>query len=458
MLLRPFYLPCLAHASYLLADETTKTAIVVDPQRDVDEYIATAKEFGVTIRHVMLTHFHADFASGHLELRDLCGAQIHLGAKAHAEYAFSPLHDGQKMEWGSLGLRVLETPGHTPESVTLLVYDLTHNADKPLAALTGDTLFIGDVGRPDLMASQGVAAEDLAGMLYDSLTQKILKLPDETLIYPAHGAGSLCGKKLSDERCSTLGQQRLYNYALKAQSRAEFIALVTADQPQTPAYFAHDARFNQKEHATLEKNRESSQKGLAVDSVEKMAAKGATILDVRDPSDYSGAHWKGSINIGLDGKFANWAGSLLDHARPIVIIADAGREREAVTRLARIGYDAIAGFLDGGMAALSQHPNLIAETPRTTARHLSQWLQSKEAPITIDVRTKTEREAGLIPGSLHVPLDQWPQQINSVPRDKAVAVYCAGGYRSSIAASLLRAAGYTNVTDVIGGFAAWQES
>jgi glyoxylase-like metal-dependent hydrolase (beta-lactamase superfamily II) len=457
VLIRPFYLPCLAHASYLLADERTKTAVVVDPQRDVDGYLNEARRLGVEIRHVMLTHFHADFVAGHLELRDRCGATVHLGARAEADYAFSPLRGGARLEWGSLGIGVLETPGHTPEGVTFLVYDLDADPQTPLAALTGDTMFIGDVGRPDLMASAGRSAEELGGMLYESLTTKLMTLPDATLIYPAHGAGSMCGKALSNERVSTIGEQRRDNYALKARSREEFLRLVTADQPEAPAYFAHDAEMNRRERPTLDANMAAALKPLTPAEVETRARAGAQILDVRDPSDFSGAHWRGALNVGLDGKFATWAGSVLDRARPVVVIAEPGREREAVTRLARVGCDTVAGVLAGGMAALAASPELVEETPRTTARALAERLAAPEAPLVVDVRTDAERAEGFVLGSLHLPLSQWPRRMAEVPAGRPVAVYCAGGYRSSVAASLLRAAGRRNVTDMIGGFAAWRE-
>ncbi len=457
MLIRPFYLACLAHASYLLVDEKTKTAVVVDPQRDIDVYLEEAKRLGVEIRHAMLTHFHADFVAGHLELRDRCGATVHLGARAKADYAFSPLTDGARLEWGSLGIGVLETPGHTPEGVTLLVYDLDADSKNPRAALTGDTLFIGDVGRPDLMASAGHTADELAGLLYESLTGKLLKLPDATLVYPAHGAGSLCGKALSNERVSTIREQKLYNYALKAKSREEFVRLVTADQPETPAYFAHDAEMNRREHPTLDASLDASLKPLTPGEAEALVRGGAQILDARDPADFAGAHWRGAVNVGLDGKFATWAGTVLDRTRPIVIVADPGRGREAVMRLARIGLDRVAGILGGGMFALAGSPELVVETPRTTARALDERLAAPEPPIVVDVRADGERAEGFVAGSLHLPLSQWPRRAAEIPAGRPVAIYCAGGYRSSVAASLLRAAGRPDVVDLVGGFAAWRE-
>ncbi|MBI4060825.1 MAG: MBL fold metallo-hydrolase [Elusimicrobia bacterium] len=457
MLIRPFYLACLAHASYLLGDEKTGVAVVVDPQRDVNDYVAEAARLRLRIEHVMLTHFHADFVAGHLELRDRCGATIHLGARAEADYAFSPLKDGARLEFGSLGIGVLETPGHTPEGVCLLVYDLDGDRNQPKAVLTGDTLFIGDVGRPDLMASVGYRAEDLAGMLHDSLKTKLLTLPDETLVYPAHGAGSLCGKKMSDERVSTIGEQKLYNYALKARSREEFTRLVAADQPEMPAYFAHDAELNRRERGTLDAALDALRE-LSPEEAERLQRDGARILDTRDPADFAGAHWRGAVNVGLDGKFAAWAGQVVDRERPLIVVAAAGREKESVLRLARVGLDRVAGVLRGGMLALDARPDLVVRAPRTTARALAERLKGPDAPVVVDVRTDAERAEGFIAGSLHLPLSRWPERVAEIPEGRPVAVYCAGGYRSSIAASLLRAAGRNDVADLVGGFAAWRDA
>lgn len=457
MILRPFYLACLSHASYLLGDERAKTAVIVDPQRDIDPYLAAAAELGLTIRHAMLTHFHADFVAGHLELRDLCGATIHLGARAKADYPFSPLADGARLEFGALGIGVLETPGHTPEGVTLLVYDLDADRNKPVAALTGDTLFIGDVGRPDLMASVGFKAEDLAGMLYDSLHDKLMKLPDETMVYPAHGAGSMCGKKLSDEKVSTIGEQKRYNYALKTRTRAEFVRMATTDLPEPPAYFSHDADMNRRERDTLDESMARALKPLTVAAVEKALAAGALVLDTRAPGDFASAHWKGAANIGIDGKFATWAGSVLDKSRPLIVVAEPGREREALLRLGRIGFDRVEGYLDGGMAALAPRPDLVGSFVRVTARALAESLAGAAAPLVVDVRTDGERAEGAIAGSLHLPLAQWPRRMAEIPAGKPVVLHCAGGYRSMIAASLLRASGRAGVTDMTGGWAAWTE-
>ncbi|MCU1319410.1 MAG: beta-lactamase domain protein [Edaphobacter sp.] len=325
MFLKQYYLGCLAHASYLLADEASASAIVVDPQRDIQQYLDDAERLGVQIRHVFLTHFHADFIAGHLELRDRCGADIRLGAQAKAEYTFVPMKDGDTLEFPGLRLYILETPGHTIESISILILDLQKDTNKPYAVLTGDTLFIGDVGRPDLRASLGWTAQELGGHLYDSLHNKLLQLPDATLVYPAHGAGSLCGKNISSDTVSTLGDQRRFNYALQPMSKEEFIRLVTADQPDAPAYFTYDAILNTREHATLDKSLQQILQPVELEEVIAMGDAGAQILDVRDASEYAKGHMAESINIGLGGQYATWAGTVLDSTRPIVIIAEPGR-------------------------------------------------------------------------------------------------------------------------------------
>jgi glyoxylase-like metal-dependent hydrolase (beta-lactamase superfamily II)/rhodanese-related sulfurtransferase len=456
MLLKQYYLGCLAHASYLIADDKTKLAAVVDPQRDIEQYLRDAEAGGYRIRYVFLTHFHADFLAGHIELRDRTGAEIYLGARAEAEYPFVPARDGMRVEFGDVRLEILETPGHTPEGISIVVYDLAaHDADRPRAVLTGDTLFIGDVGRPDLMASIGITAEELAGELYDSLHGKLLKLPDETLVYPAHGAGSMCGKHLGKETVSTLGTQRQYNYALSPMGKPEFIRLVTADQPEAPDYFAYDAMLNRRERATLDERLRTSLRPLAIDDVLALGAKGAQIVDVRDAADYEGTHLKNSLQIGLAGKYATWAGTLLDRSRPVVIVAEPGKEEEAAMRLGRIGLDLVAGYLDGGLAALEKRPELQARTERIAAATLSEQLAAAEPPAVLDVRTEQERAGGHIEGSLHVPLNHLRERLAEIPADRPLVVHCASGYRSAIACSLLEQAGRTNMIDLVGGYGAW---
>ena len=455
MVLKQYYLGCLAHASYLLGDEASGTAIVVDPQRDIQQYLVDAEKFGLKIRHVFLTHFHADFIAGHLELRDRCDATIHLGARAKAEYAFVPMRDGDTLNFPGLRLQVLETPGHTIESISILVFDLDKDAAHPHAVLTGDTMFIGDVGRPDLRASLGWTAQDLGAHLYDSLHEKLLPLPDETLVYPAHGAGSLCGKKLSTDTVSSLGDQRRLNYALQPMSKELFIGLVTADQPDAPAYFTFDAVLNTHERVTLDKNLEAVLQPVELDEVLRLGEAGAQVLDIRDPGEYAKGHLAGSINIGLGGQYATWAGTVLDRTRPIVIIAEPGREQEAALRLGRIGFDHVRGYLRGGMQALAERPDLVWPTERVTAQMAADELASADPPLVLDIRNPREWQTKHIARSVNIPLNHLQERIGEVPRDRRIAVHCAGGYRSSIAASILHHYGITNLIELAGGLAAW---
>lgn len=456
MILKQFYLGCLAHASYLLGDETSGVAAVVDPQRDTDQYLAFAAEHQLTIKHVFLTHLHADFIAGHLELRDRVGASVLLGAAAKAAYPFVPMRDGDLLEFGRVRLRVMETPGHTPESISILVYDLSVSESKPHAVLTGDTLFIGDVGRPDLRAALGWSAQQLGALLFDSLHTKLLPLPDETLIYPAHGAGSLCGKSLSRETVSTMGQQRRSNYALQPMTKAQFIEVVTADQPDTPAYFAYDAVLNSEERPTLETALAREMHPLTLDELLRLQADGAQVLDTRDPGDFAAAHLARSINIGLGGQYATWAGTVLDRQHPIVLIADAGRANEAAVRLGRIGFDHVAGYLADGMQSLASRADLTATTPRLSAARAAERMASSSMPLAIDVRTPREREQKRIAASVSAPLNHLAEQIPMLPKDRQLLVYCAGGYRSSIGASMLERAGFADVSEIAGGIAAWE--
>ena len=458
MLLKQYYLACLAHASYLIGDEQTHIAVVVDPQRDIEQYLEDAKTSGLAIRHVFLTHFHADFLAGHLELRNRTGARIRLGSQAKAEYDFAPMANGDTLELGRVRIESLETPGHSPESISLVIYDRDLSDRVPYAVLTGDTMFIGDVGRPDLRVALGWTAETLAGMLYDSLHEKLLKLPDDTLVYPAHGAGSLCGKALSTETVSTIGLQRQYNYALQPMSREDFIRLVTAEQPDAPAYFTYDAILNTKEHPTLDRTLERVLKPLSLDDVLAMRRGGAQILDVREATEFCAGHLPGSISIGLGGQFATWAGTVLSRDQPIVIVASPGREQEAAVRLGRIGFDFVAGYLDHGMQAVEQRPDEISRIERLSATTMAEALASPDAPVVVDVRAPGERQQAYIEGSVHMPLNHLKERLNELPRDKRIVVHCAGGYRSAMGASLLQAAGFIDVADLLGGIAAWEKS
>ncbi|MBU6221220.1 MAG: MBL fold metallo-hydrolase [Planctomycetes bacterium] len=467
MKIQQYYLACLSHASYMITDERTNTAVVIDPQRDIDQYLTDAEAGGYAIKHVFLTHFHADFLAGHIELRDRAGATIRLGRRADAEFACVKMKDGDVVEFGDVRLVILETPGHTPEGISILVYDLAKSAKEPLAVLTGDTLFIGDVGRPDLLASVGVTADELADMLYDSITTKLVTLPDATLVYPAHGAGSMCGKSLSKETVSTIGEQKKFNYALRPMSREAFKKIVTVDQPEAPDYFVHDAILNRKERAALDATMQQTLRPLSLEEVLALEKQGAQLLDVRDGIDFEGGHLLGALNVALSGKYATWAGSLLATDRPIVVIAEEGgasggdeNAAEAVMRLGRIGLDNVAGYLAGGMSALAKRGDLVERTERITAPALAEWLAGRRpdagpAPTVVDVRSAAEHAGGRIEGSLNIPLTHLEERAGEIPVGRPITVHCEGGYRSAIAASLLQKLGRRDVRDLVGGYKAW---
>jgi glyoxylase-like metal-dependent hydrolase (beta-lactamase superfamily II)/rhodanese-related sulfurtransferase len=454
MILKQYYLGCLAHASYLIVDERTKQAIVVDPQRDIEQYLRDVQQGGYAIQYVVLTHFHADFLAGHIELRNRAGARIMMGARAQAEFDFQALKEGDLIELGDVRIKILETPGHTPEGISLLVYDRAKSDTLPHAVLTGDTLFIGDVGRPDLLASIGVTADELAAMLFHSLN-KLRDLPDSTLVYPAHGAGSMCGKNLSKETVSTIGEQKAFNYALQPMSFDDFKRLVTSDQPEAPDYFVYDAIKNRQERADLEATLRVSLNPLGIDEVMRLKSQGAEVVDVREAADFEGAHLAGAINIGLKGKYATWCGSILSHEHPIVVVADPGSEEEAVMRLGRIGFDNVAGYLRDGMAAVESRPELIRVISRITAPALAGQLTESPKPFILDVRSEKEWQSGHLACSHNIPLTHLRQRMSEVPSDCPVVVHCEGGYRSAIGASLLAEAGRTNVHDLVGGIKAW---
>jgi hydroxyacylglutathione hydrolase len=455
MYLKQFYLGCLAHASYLVADEASGQAAVVDPQRDVEQYLEEAERIGCRIERVFLTHFHADFVAGHLELRDRTGATIHLGAKARADYAFESMEDGESVQLGRVLMEVIETPGHSPESISIVLYEA---GDTPYAVLTGDTLFIGDVGRPDLRASLGWKAEDLASMLYDSVHGKLARLPDATLVYPAHGAGSLCGKNLSTDTVSTMAVQRQYNYAMQPMSRERFIEIVTADQPDAPAYFTYDAVLNTRERPTLERELERELKPLTLEQAVTLQGSGAQLLDTREPAKFEGAHVRGAINIGLGGSYATWCGTILEPDHDVVLIGEPGSELEAAIRLGRIGFDNVAGYLEGGMGPLDEEPRLIDRIERITAPSLAEQLASDQPPVVIDVRNPAEWEQRRIDAAFNLPLSRLSGGLESLPSERRLVTYCTSGYRSAIAASMLQAHGFVEVSDLVGGLAAWESA
>jgi glyoxylase-like metal-dependent hydrolase (beta-lactamase superfamily II)/rhodanese-related sulfurtransferase len=455
MILEQYYLGCLSQASYLIGDERTGVAIVVDPRRDVDDYVADAARLGLRIEHVILTHFHADFVAGHLELRQRTGARIHLGPGAHADYEFHALADGEVLEFGDVRLRILHTPGHTPESISILVYDLAAEPTRPRAVLTGDTLFVGDVGRPDLLASVGVTADTLARMLYQSLHEKLLPLPDDTLLFPGHGAGSACGKHLGAETVSSIGEQRRSNYALQPMDEAEFVGLVTADQPEAPAYFGRDAELNRRQRALLEETLRLDFRPLSLTAALAAQGDGAELLDTRDPAEFARGHLAGSLHVGLGGRFATWAGTLIPLDRQIVVVASPGREREAAIRLGRVGFERVLGYLDGGIEAARGEVPLIERPRRIPSGEVSS-LTVAGLPL-IDVRSSLEHAQEAIPGSLNIPLPQLTERLGEIPAGQ-VLVYCRSGERSSTAASLLERAGHIDVLDLIGGFTAWKSA
>ncbi|MFJ5926015.1 rhodanese-like domain-containing protein [Kitasatospora sp. NPDC092948] len=455
MFFAQYYLDCLSQASYLIADETTGRAVVVDPRRDVDEYLAEAEARGFTVEGVINTHFHADFLSGHLELAARTGAWIGYGRRAETEYPIRKLAEGERISLGAVELEILETPGHTPESISVLVRE---NADDtvPYGVLTGDALFIGDVGRPDLLASAGVTADELGRMLYDSVQRKLMALPDEVRVYPAHGAGSACGKNLSTELQSTIGQQRLTNYACAPMAEDEFVAIVTAGQPAAPGYFGYDADLNRRERELFD----AAALATPLDTETFLArrAEGAIVVDARDPLDFAAGHLAGAINVPADGRFAEQSGTVLDPSWQLLVVAPEGREQETVTRLARIGFDRVAGHLADPEATFRTVPEQMRQAARRTVADLRTELAGSEPPLVLDVRGGAEREGGLIPGSMHLPLAELPKRLAEVPQDRAVVVHCAGGHRSSIAASLLRHHGHPQISDLLGGYGAWESA
>jgi hydroxyacylglutathione hydrolase len=467
MYFEQFYLTCLAHASYMIGSEGE--AAVVDPQRDVDIYLKAAAEQNLKIRHIFETHLHADFVSGHKELAARTGAKIYIGAQANAEFPHVPLTDGFEVKMGAVRIRALETPGHTPESVCLVITDeekpsegksseskSERKAAQPCAVLTGDTLFIGDVGRPDL--SKTHTSRELAGLLYDSLHEKLLALPDAVMVYPAHGAGSLCGRAMRAERSSTIGTERLTNYALQIASREEFVGQLTANLPSRPDYFLEDAEINRSGAATLTEL--PPLRGLSPAEVQVLLQQNAhlNVLDVRPGDDFAAGHVPGSINIALSGQFASWAGGILGiHSKPILIGETEAQIEEARMRLARVGIEQLRGYLACGMAAWQKAGLPVLKTTQISPQELSQKLRegSLRAIDVIDVRREGEWQAGHIADVQCRALDTFPHGLPAMDRSRPVAVHCKSGFRSMIACSLLERAGHRNVINVAGGFDAW---
>ena len=452
MFFKQFYLACLAHASYLIGSDGE--AAVVDPQRDVDEYLAEASANGLQIKYVIETHLHADFVSGHQEIAARTGAQIIFGEKAGVAFSHRAVRDGEEIKMGNIVLRFIETPGHTPEGICVLVTD-TENPEQPPKLLTGDTLFIGDVGRPDLAGGKGYTPQTMAEMMYDSLHGKLLKLPDEVEVYPAHGAGSMCGRNMSKETSSTIGEQRKFNYALKPMSKEEFVTMMTADLPEAPVYFPKDAEINRSGERGLSELQPPQP--LTPQQVRQLRDEGHVLLDVRSAADFGAAHLPRSINIGLGGQFAMWAGSLIPLNASIVVIADTGAQvDETVVRLARVGMENVKGYLEGGVQSWREAGLPVDTIEQVTVAQLNEQMTNSDLQI-VDVRRPAEYVGGHVPRAFNAPLASLEKSLGPLPlqKDKLTAVICAGGYRSSAAASLLQQKGFSNLLNVSGGTGAW---
>lgn len=444
MKFKQFYLGCLAHASYYLGSEGE--AAIIDPQRDVQQYLDESEANGQKIKYIIETHSHADFVSGHLELAKKTGAEIIYGQKANTSFPTHKVKDGDELNVGKIKLKFLETPGHTPEGITILAKDTGEN-DKPMKMFTGDTLFIGDVGRPDLIGSKGFTAEEMGSMLYDSLHEKILPLPDETEVYPAHGAGSLCGKSLSEETWSTLGNQRKSNYALQPMSKEEFVKLVAADQPEVPAYFPKSAAKNLEGSLALEDL--PKPKAMTTEEVQKFEG---VVLDVREREEFGEGHIPNAINIGLAGQFASWAGTLISMGTPIVVTADTKEQvDEAVMRLARVGFETVKGFIL--MKDFEGEKNTVSQVPVSEVKEkLSDDIQF------VDVRRPAEHANGHAVNTVNLPLNDLAKEIDKLDPEKPTYVICQSGYRSSIGTSILENAGIKEIYNVTGGTNAWMEA
>ena len=460
---KQFYLGCLAHASYLIGSDGE--AAVVDPQRDVDQYIEEAKSQNLNIKYIIETHLHADFVSGHRELSDKTGAEIVFGKEAGATFPHRAVKDNDELTIGRVKLRIMETPGHTPESICVLVSEIEDagrdargpNEDACVPKLlTGDTLFIGDVGRPDLAGGRGYTSQDMASMMYDSLHHKILTLRDDVEVYPAHGAGSMCGKNISTDTSSTIGQQRKFNYALQPMSKEDFVRMMTTDLPEAPAYFPQDAEINRGGAAPLDGL--PPLRSLTPAEVAECAKHGCIVLDVRTADEFGAGHVAGSMNIGLSGQFASWAGTLIPMTAPIVLVAESeAKAEEARMRLARVGLENIRGHLAGGMDAWKEVGFEVAIIPQISVAELKGLIDARPDLQVLDVRRPAEYESGHVPRAATSPLAKLRDSLPLLAFDpaKTTTVICAGGYRSSAATSILQAAGFSDLLNVAGGTAAW---
>ena len=454
---RQYYLACLSHASYLIGDTSTGRAVVVDPQRDVSGYLADARAAGLTIERVIETHFHADFLSGHLELQRATGAVISYGTigAARTEFPAEALADGHRLSLGEVVLEIRDTPGHTPESISIVVWE-REGDETPYGVLTGDTLFIGDVGRPDLLSAFGESSDGLARKLYRSLRERLLTLPDATRVYPAHGAGSACGKHLSTETVSTIGEQRRTNYALAPMSEDEFVRVVTEGQSAAPLYFSFAATRNREAREAFDES--AAVPALSIESALAARDAGAVLLDVREPADFALAHLRGSVNVGLSGRFAEYAGEVVRAEQRIVLVGPAAAVAEARTRLGRIGFDRVDGALTDPESAFVARPGEVAAASRLTAAQVAERIAAVPDLQVVDVRGPGETADGTLPGALLLQLPTLLTRAGELDPARPTLVYCAGGYRSSIAASTLRRLGFADVSDLVGGYGAWAQA
>lgn len=448
LVIHQFYLGCLSQAAYLVGDRSTGRAIVVDPRRDVDEVLAVAAAEGLKIELVVQTHFHADFISGHLEMAAATGAEIGYGAAARTEFPSRALADGEIIDLGTVKVEIWSTPGHTPESISLVIH--AGPGEEPTAVLTGDALFIGDVGRPDLLVAADIPAADLAAQLFDSV-HRIAGLPEQTLVLPAHGAGSACGKSLSSETVSTIGAQRATNYALAPTlSRQQFIDIVTEGQPAAPGYFGHDAQLNRLERPLLDENEPVTEVDLA--TLDAAVARGAAVVDTRPVNEFAAGHLAGALHVSLDGRFAEQVGSVVPFGSEVVLVGDAQAAAEARRRLARIGFDRVVGTLTDVSKVLSDHPERARRLSRLTVTELGERQQSLGERLQfVDVRNPGEVEDAPVPGAHNIPLARLSGELGQLRVDEPVVLVCAGGARSAIASSLLLANGFADVSDVLGG-------
>lgn len=455
MILEQYYIECLSHASYLIGDESSGRAVVVDPRRDITDYLDDARRYGLAIEGVINTHFHADFVSGHLELLSATGAWIGFGAAADTDYPIRRFAHGEHVSLGEVDLEVLSTPGHTWESISLVVRETP--AASPTAVLTGDSLFIGDVGRPDLVNLGSGSSADLARAMYRTIHQTLLALPDSVVVLPAHGAGSSCGKNLSAELSSTIGEQRRSNPSVQPMTVDAFVALITDGQPAVPEYFHVDAALNRSNRPLLEPGRVIP--AVSAAHLRAELAAGTRVLDTRTPDDFAAAHLRGSVNVGFDGRFAETSGMVAGIGERIVLVSYPGEEQTAALRMSRIGSDEAVGYLgvdrDGVFPA--ELRDLVQVAHRTTVEELRGLLADGQVTL-VDVRNPGEREFGAIPAAMSIPLAQLRSRAGELPADSPIVVHCAGGWRSSVAASLLRSLGVAPVSDLVGGYDAWAEA